>query len=285
MSDTHTISHAGGSDLPPWWFRFGARIRGAATVLGFLGIAVGLIAIAVVPDLSPALILLLCVGGFAALLVGLGLTLAPGAPRIAARTIAIPVRGRWTVMNGPTDRVPSHGTHGHGQTFALDLVYEPHEGARPEFGKGAAFRPPEEFPAFGEDILSPVDGTVIAVSDGARDHRTRSTWPAVGYMFLESFVRELAGSRHVLGNNAVIDAGDGSYMVLAHLQRGSAQVKEGDRVRAGDVVGRCGNSGNSSEPHLHFQLMDHPRALIAAGLPLRFRSSDGVPANGEALVG
>jgi murein DD-endopeptidase MepM/ murein hydrolase activator NlpD len=89
----------------------------------------------------------------------------------------------------------------------------------------------------------------------------------------------------VLGNNVVIDAGDGSYAVLAHLQRGSAQVREGQRVRAGDVIGRCGNSGNSSEPHLHFQLMEHPRALIAAGLPLRFRDRGDVPANGEALVG
>ena len=187
-------------------------------------------------------------------------------------------------MNGPADRVPSHGTHGHGQTFALDLVYEPHEGARPEFGKGAAFRSPEEFPAFGQEILAPVDGEVVAVHDRARDHLTRSTWPAVGYMVLESFVRELAGSRRVLGNVVVIDAGDGSYAVLAHLQRGSAQVRAGDRVRAGDVVGRCGNSGNSSEPHIHFQLMDHPWALIAAGLPLRFRGTDGVPANDEALV-
>ena len=285
MSETHTIAHVSGGDMPPTWFRLGARIRGAASVLGFAGIALGLIGIAVIPDLSPALILLFCVGGFFLLLIGLGLTLAPGAPQIAARTVTVPVHGRWTVMNGPADRVPSHGTHGHGQTFALDLVYEPHEGARPEFGKGAAFRAPEEFPAFGEEILAPVDGRVVAVHDGARDHRTRSTWPAVAYMFLESFGREIAGSRHVLGNNVVIDTGDGSYMVLAHLQRGSVQVREGDHVRAGDVVGRCGNSGNSSEPHLHFQLMDHPRALIAAGLPLRFRGVGDVPANGEALVG
>ena len=77
MSETHTITHVGGGDLPPWWFRLGARIRGAASLLGFIGIAAGLIAIAVVPDLSPALILLLCVGGFGLLVVGLGLTFVP----------------------------------------------------------------------------------------------------------------------------------------------------------------------------------------------------------------
>ena len=126
----------------------------------------------------------------------------------------------------------------------------------------------------------------------ARDHRSRSTWAAFAYLIGEGFARELGGSRHILGNHVVIDLGEGAYAVLAHLQRGSATVVPGQDVRRGDVVGRCGNSGNSSEPHLHFQLMDRPWVFVAAGLPFVFagvsidgsRERDGVPGNDQVLL-
>ena len=83
----------------------------------------------------------------------------------------------------------------------------------------------------------------------------------------------------------------GVYAALAHLRRGSVRVRPGDRVAAGQPLAECGNSGNSSEPHLHFQLMDHPSVLLAAGLPLRFaayRVGDadraGVPRNLEPFT-
>lgn len=111
-------------------------------------------------------------------------------------------------------------------------------------------------------------------------------------MFLEGFVRELAGARYILGNYVVLDLGDEAYAAFAHLQRGSVTVGPGQTVRRGDVIGRCGNSGNSSEPHVHFQLMDRPRPLVAAGLPFVFAGvriqgsadGEGVPANEEAMV-
>ena len=239
----------------------------------------------VVPGIPDALVLALCIGGFVLLTIGLGLTLWPDGPHLEPVALGAPVRGRWVVLNGPADRVPSHGTHGHGQTFALDLVYDP-DGTRPEFGHRPGFRDPAEFPAFGQDVHAPADGVVVAVHDRARDHRTRSTWAAFAYMVLESFAREAAGSRFVLGNHVVLDLGDHRYAALAHLQRGSVGVQAGQRIRRGDVIGRCGNSGNSSEPHVHFQLMDNRRALIAAGLPFVF-ARDGrkgsIPRNGEVI--
>jgi hypothetical protein len=271
----------------PAWYRVGARIRGASALLGAVAVLAALIGALVLPAMPDALVLALGVGSFVLLTTGLGLTLWPGAPDLAPVVLGAPVAGRWVVLNGPADRVPSHGSHGHGQTYALDLVYEPEPGARPEFGHGPGFRDPREFPAFGEDVLAPADGVVVAVHDRARDHRTRSTWPAFAYMVLESFGREAAGSRYVFGNHVVLDVGEGRYAALAHLQRGSAAVRPGEHVGRGDVVGRCGNSGNSSEPHVHFQLMDHPRALIAAGLPFVFAGVGGregaVPRNGEVI--
>lgn len=278
----------------PLWFRSGARVRGVATLAGFLGLVVGVVGALALPEsrFPDTFTSILCLGGVALLVLGAALTFAPVAPRIAARSVAPPVAGRWCALNSPASRAPSHGTHGYGQTFAIDLVYEPEDGARPTFGEGQAFRPPEDFPGFGQKVLAPADGRVIAVRDGARDHRSRSTWPAIASMMVEGLVREVAGSRYLLGNHVVLDLGDGSYATLAHLQRGSTAVLPGQQVGRGEVVGRCGNSGNSSEPHLHFQLMDHPWFFIAAGLPFVFTGvsidgsapGEGMPGNGQVMV-
>jgi Peptidase family M23 len=285
-TDLHTRALPTAPDELPTWYRLGARIRGVSALLGFVGVVVGLLGALVLAGMPDALVLTLCIGGFVLLTIGLGLTLWPGGPKLDPVALGAPVSGRWIVLNGPADRVPSHGSHGHGQTFALDLVYEPEPGARPEFGEGRGFRDPKDFPAFGEDVLAPVDAVVVAVHDRARDHLTRTTWPAFAYMVLESFAREAAGSRFVLGNHVVLDLGGGRYAALAHLQRGSATVRGGQQVRRGEVIGRCGNSGNSSEPHVHFQVMDHPRALVAAGLPFVFARNGGegrMPHNDEVI--
>jgi murein DD-endopeptidase MepM/ murein hydrolase activator NlpD len=279
---------------PPLWFRAAARIRGVATFAGVLAIAAGLAGGLFLPEdwFPGALNAALSLGGFVLLLVGLALTLVPGAPAIRPRQVAPPVTGRWSALNSPASRRPSHGTHGYGQTFAVDLVYEPENDARPAFGSGPAFRPPEDYPGFGQEVLAPVDGRVHAVRNGARDHRTRSTWPAVVYMLVAGMFRELGGPGQLLGNYVTVDLGDGAYAVLAHLQRGSIAVEPGQQVARGDVLARCGNSGNSSEPHVHFQLMDHPRPFVAAGLPFVFTGiridgsepRDGVPANEQVMV-
>src|SRR5699024_12453335 len=79
--------------------------------------------------------------------------------------------------------------------------------------------------------------------------------------------------------------------VLSHLRRGAPTVQVGERVRAGQVIGRCGTSGNSSDPHVHFQLMDGPDIDSARGLPFTWRHLDeagavrqGVPANEELFT-
>ncbi|PID98295.1 MAG: hypothetical protein CSA83_01605 [Actinomycetales bacterium] len=57
---------------------------------------------------------------------------------------------------------------------------------------------------------------------------------------------------------------------MMHFQRGSLRVLAGDQVSPGDQIGNCGNSGNSTQPHLHIQAMDSPDPKIAKGMPLRF---------------
>ncbi len=199
----------------------------------------------------------------------------------SAVTIRAPVSGRWHALNSPADHVPSHGLNAYGQTYAIDLVGEPREDSRPPMGWWPLALPPERFPGFGEDVLAPAAGTVVRTHDRARDHWSRNSWPGYVLLLAES-VRELAGPSWILGNHVVIDIGGGVYAALAHLQRGSIRVRPGDAVAAGEPVGRCGNSGTSSEPHLHFQLMDHPRVVLADGVPFTFAhlETDGGSTNG-----
>ena len=101
------------------------------------------------------------------------------------------------------------------------------------------------------------------------------------YFALES-VRELLGPPGILGNHVVIRPDDGACVLVAHLQRSSLRVAVGDRVDQGTVVATCGNSGNSTEPHLHVQAMDRPGVSLAQGRPLLLDGREPPP-NGEAL--
>jgi len=271
-----------GDPVPPRWFRIAARLRGIALSGGYLGIIVGVLGRGSQLASDDAA-LSLSFGGGLLLALGMALSSSRDTPRMAARAVGLPVRGRWRVVNSPANRVPSH-SHGHAQTFAIDLVFEPEAGAQPHVG-GRAFRPPDDFPGFGQEIAAPADGRVVIVRDRSRDHRSRSTPNARSFLRLEGVVREaVGGARLLAGNQIVLDLGGGVYACLAHLKRGSATVKRGQQVRRGQVLGRCGNSGNSTEPHLHFQLMDHPRMLIAAGLPFAFTGIGGEVSPGHGRV-
>lgn len=184
--------------------------------------------------------------------------------------LAPPINGRCRALNSPVDKVPSHGTHSYGQSEAIDLLHDPEDGTRPSFGDGHGFQRPEVFPAFGQPITAPCAGQVVAIAGRARDHRARTSWLAYGYLAVEALLRPAGGVRAVIGNHVIIARDRGGFVLVAHLRRGSAVVEVGDRVSPGQVLAQVGNSGNSSEPHIHLQVMDHRRPTIAAGLPFEF---------------
>jgi murein DD-endopeptidase MepM/ murein hydrolase activator NlpD len=158
-----------------------------------------------------------------------------------------------------------HAAHPN-QRFALDMMIVRGEGTHA--GEG---RRNEDYYCFGTPILAPAAGKVLQVIDNVDDN-------VPGQM----------NSAQVTGNRIVLDHGNGEYSVLAHLRRGSVRVHEGQSVQAGDQLGECGNSGNSSEPHLHFQLQDGPKFGESAGLPAQFSNylADGQPvARGEPTKG
>jgi murein DD-endopeptidase MepM/ murein hydrolase activator NlpD len=182
--------------------------------------------------------------------------------------LAAPVRGRWVAVNGPGSAVPSHGIRAYGQTYAVDLL-QPSEDAPTKVGWSLRTRAPESYACFGAPVLAMADGTVERVTDFWRDHRSRDTWPPLIWMMtVEAFARELAGASGILGNHVIVRHDDDTFSAYAHLRRGSTKVRAGDRVTTGQQLAEVGNSGNTSEPHLHVQLMDHPIPTAAAGLPM-----------------
>lgn len=182
--------------------------------------------------------------------------------------LAAPVRGRWVALNSPGTAVPSHGIKAYGQMYAVDLL-QPSQDAAVSIGWGLRARRPETYRSFGEPTLAMAPGTVVQAQDSQRDHGARDTWPLLVYMMtVEGFLRELACASRILGNHVIVEHDDGTYAAYAHLRRGSVCVQVGQRVRAQQQLAQVGNTGNTSEPHLHVQLMDRAHPPSAAGIPM-----------------
>ena len=192
---------------------------------------------------------------------------APRADDEGPVTLAPPVRGRWVAMNSPGQKVPSHGTRTRGQLGAVDLCSPADEDAPALVRWGLRGDRPQAYACFGEPVLSMAAGTVVRARDSQRDHRARNTWQALLFMMtIEGFVREMGGSSTVLGNHVVVDHGDGTFAAYAHLKRSSTAVSVGDVVVVGQRLGSVGNTGNTSMPHVHVQLMDRAAVDAAAGI-------------------
>ncbi|WUK16822.1 M23 family metallopeptidase [Kitasatospora sp. NBC_00374] len=126
---------------------------------------------------------------------------------------------------------------------------------------------------YGAPVIAVADGTVAAAEDRFPDQIPNHPVPVT--------------PAEADGNFVVLDLGDGRFAGFAHLVPGSVRVRPGDRVRRGQVIGNLGNSGSSSGPHLHFQVMDGPSLVDANGLPFvidAFRVVGRIPPLDEALT-
>lgn len=184
--------------------------------------------------------------------------------------LRLPFDGEWYVTWG--GRTPEDNYHAvdKGQRFAYDFLIARDDSSHgaSHGGKGAA---PEDYYCWDRPILAAAPGTVVRVVDGLPDN-------PIGTM----------DAKNPGGNHVVVDLGHSEYAFFAHLRQGSVAVREGESVAAGQELGRCGNSGNSSEPHLHFHLQTTPDLGTGEGLPAAFRhyTADGKPvAKGEPLRG
>jgi murein DD-endopeptidase MepM/ murein hydrolase activator NlpD len=151
--------------------------------------------------------------------------------------LSLPFDGIWGVLQGMAT-----GTHIGYAAYAIDFVP-----AQPKDTKAPARGAPlTAFACYRQPVLAPADGTVIGVWGGARD------WPA----YVEGADQ---------GNYVFIEHAPGEITEFRHLAEESVTVTLGQRVRRGEMVGRCGNSGNARMPHLHM-------ALLSSAKPIRTRS-------------
>ncbi|MEX1078154.1 MAG: M23 family metallopeptidase [Homoserinimonas sp.] len=170
--------------------------------------------------------------------------------------------------------MPSHGVDLFGERYAIDFVAVDARGRTAgirDWRTAFATEPPERFLAFGRPILSPADGTVVAVHDGEPDHEGRRSQLALVPYALTQASRLRQGVNALAGNHLIIAMrGSGAFVALAHLRAGSFRVSVGDAVTTGQPIAECGNSGNSTEPHVHLQVMDNADLSVAQGLPMEF---------------
>ena len=185
--------------------------------------------------------------------------------------LTLPFRGTWRAEMSPARRVPSHGTHLFATTYGIDFVAVQGRwsSATRDWRTVLATEQPERFFAFGRPILAPAAGRVVRVHEGEADHVARRSKLALVSYALTQAKRARGGAGALAGNHVIMQRDGGGYVVLAHLRAGSLRVAEGQRVEVGQELGRCGNSGNSTQPHVHIQVMDSPDPFIARGLPWR----------------
>jgi hypothetical protein len=189
--------------------------------------------------------------------------------------LSLPFAGSWLAVTTPARRVPSHGTHFLGQTFAIDFAAVDAERRTATVRDWRTFlsvEPVDRFLGFGEPIFAPADGRVVAVHDGEADHPARRSPLTLLPYAVTQGSRLRRGVGAVAGNHVIVALDEeGPFVLLAHLRQGSPRVQSGDRVSTGQTIATCGNSGNSTQPHLHIQVMTSLDLLATRGLPMAFR--------------
>ncbi|MCJ7543683.1 MAG: peptidoglycan DD-metalloendopeptidase family protein [Phycisphaerae bacterium] len=186
-----------------------------------------------------------------------GLWFLPAPPEIPVpqkhqATLHLPFQGDWNVLWGGDTAEQNQHHEVPNQRYAFDFIAV---GADGSDHRGTGDKN-EDFYAFGKEILSPAEGVVTDVINGVRDNTPGSMNPY-----------------SALGNAVIIQHGEHEFSVLAHLKLNSITVKVGQKLTAGQVIGLCGNSGNSSQPHLHYHLQNTPIIQDGTGIKCLF---DGV---------
>ncbi len=199
--------------------------------------------------------------------VALNYTVAPIDLSRILPVIGPPLAGKgWVALNGccapgvhRASGLPVNGQIYFAQRFAIDWMRLDNAG-RLVHGDAANVR---NYTAYGSDILAVADGTVVDTLNDLDDQKP-GTLPDPSTITVEN----------VDGNHVVLDLGDGVYAFYAHMQKGSVAVAVGDHVKRGQILGKLGNTGNTSAPHLHFHLMDGPSVLGSNGIPYVIDSFD-----------
>jgi hypothetical protein len=198
---------------------------------------------------------------------------------VAPVVVDFPLRGVWIAPNTPGTKIPSHGTDSLGERYAYDFVgVDPRSPGR-RFYRVSPLRylllgvRLQDCFGWGQPIVSSTAGIVSRAEDGWPERNPVHIGRDLAILLKNAWTfnsKQATDLRPLTGNYVVIESRDG-YVVYAHAQTGSISVSPGEEVIPGQRLANVGHSGNSTAPHLHFQLMDHPDPWKAQGILCSFR--------------
>jgi murein DD-endopeptidase MepM/ murein hydrolase activator NlpD len=163
--------------------------------------------------------------------------------------LQLPFKGDWTIVWGGDSKELNYHVESEAQKNAFDIVIKN--------DKGNSYKTDgitnEDYYAFGKELLAPCDGEIVLVVDGVKDN-----------------IPGVSNPIYVPGNTVIVKTKNNEYLFFAHFKQYSIVVKQGQKVMQGQLLGLCGNSGNSSEPHVHFHIQNVEDMNIATGVKCYF---------------
>ena len=180
-------------------------------------------------------------------------------PKIERNTtkLLLPFKGEWTVIWGGDTKALNYHVENEAQKNAFDILITNEKGISYKTdGKSN-----EDYYAFGKELYAPCDGEVVLVVDGVKDNKPGQLNPI-----------------YIPGNTVIIKTAKNEFLFYAHFKQNSIRVKQGQKVKQGELLGLCGNSGNSSEAHLHFHIQNVEDMNEATGVKCYF---DKLIVNGQ----
>jgi murein DD-endopeptidase MepM/ murein hydrolase activator NlpD len=171
--------------------------------------------------------------------------------------LILPFKDKWTVTWGGDTAELNYHVESKAQKNAFDFVITDENGKSYKTdGKTN-----EDYYAFGKELIAPCDGEIVLVVDGVEDNIPGELNPI-----------------YVPGNTVILKTANNEYLFFAHFKQNSIKVKKGQNIKQGETLGLCGNSGNSSEPHLHFHIQNVKDMNVATGVKCYF---DQIMVDGE----
>ena len=203
----------------------------------------------------------------------------PPNPTASILPIEGPFDGAWlTVWGGDNEFLNYHATSPQ-QRHAFDLVVW--KDGTTHSGDGMEV---EDYYAYGQTLYAPVSGKIVAVESSLPNMPPQIA--QIADLALAEKAAEQAANQSPAGNHVVIQTEVGLFVYLAHMKPGSATVAVGDTVEVGDILGQVGNTGNTSEPHVHIHTQNSLDLFdpTAAGIPMVWNnvSISGKPATDAA---
>jgi murein DD-endopeptidase MepM/ murein hydrolase activator NlpD len=172
--------------------------------------------------------------------------------------LKLPFKGEWTVVWGGDTKELNYHVESEAQKNAFDILIKDTKGnSYKTDGKTN-----EDYYAFGKELIAPCDGEIVLVVDGVKDNKPGELNPI-----------------YIPGNTVIIKTAKNEYLFFAHFKQNSIKVKQGEKIKQGQLLGLCGNSGNTSEAHLHFHIQNVENMVSATGVKCYF---DNLIVNGEA---